>query len=49
MNLYRRARKHFDMNRIKELKQEKEIEVKKEFLYTAPTPELSNWRNDIES
>jgi len=31
MNLYSRARKHFDMNRIKELTQDKELKVEKEF------------------
>ena len=43
MNLYRRATKHFDMKRIKELnkKEEKKLKVK------ISDPDLSDWRSDI--
>lgn len=49
MNLYNRARKHFDMNRIKELTQDKELKVEKEFNYKVPVTTLSNWRNELDT
>jgi hypothetical protein len=57
MSLYTRARKHIDMNRVKELREEK-IERKKiadeikaqitEDLRNINSPEFSNWRYDID-
>ena len=57
MSLYTKARKHIDMNRIKELREEK-IERKKiaeeireqirEELRNINSPEFSNWRYDID-
>ena len=57
MSLYTKARKHIDMNRIKELREEK-IKQKKiadeireqirEELRNINSPEFSNWRYDID-
>ena len=46
MNLYRRATKHFDMKRIKELNEKKDkinLQVK------VPTPDPSDWRAEIDT
>lgn len=45
MNLYKRATKHFDMKRIKELSEKKEIKLQ----VKVPTPDLSNWRSEIDT
>ena len=57
MSLYTKARKHIDMNRVKELREEK-IKRKKiadeireqirEELRTLNSPEFSNWRYDLD-
>lgn len=57
MNLYSRARKHIDMNRVKELREEKilqrkifEKEVKefRESLKNFASPDFSNWRFELD-
>jgi hypothetical protein len=57
MSLYTKARKHIDMNRIKELREEK-IKQKKiaeeiaeqigEDLRNINSPEFSNWRGETD-
>jgi len=47
MNLYSRARKHINMNRVKELREEK---IKEEnILHTLVEARKSDWRKDLQN
>jgi len=57
MNLYSRARKHIDMKRVKEMREDKVrkekiaqevIEQIREELRNFNSPEFSNWRFDLK-